>query len=353
MEIKEKNKILLNANQFDAFPGTRYMGSKNKIISNIWEVLDNIDFDTIFDAFSGSGVVSYFLKSKGKKVISNDFLSFSHHISKSLVENSSVQLSADDIDFLMLNTENNRSDFIQKTFKGLYFTNEENAFLDNLRSNIDLLDNEYKKSLALSAISRACMKKRPRGIFTYIGHRYDDGRNDIKKDLKQHFLENTKVFNSAVFNNSKNNISYNNDVYNLNVEADVVYFDPPYLTPNSDNDYTRRYHFVEGLVKNWEGLEIQENTITKKFKRTKSLFDSKSTVYQAFEKLFAKYRDSILVISYSSNSLPNKEDMISMLKKYKNDVEVIEIDYTYSFGNQNHKIGNNANKVKEYIFVAH
>ena len=30
---------------------------------------------------------------------------------------------------------------------------------------------------------------------------------------------------------------------------------------------------------------------------------------------------------------------------------VHEIDYTYSFGNQNHKIGNENNRVKEYLFL--
>jgi DNA adenine methylase len=45
--------------------------------------------------------------------------------------------------------------------------------------------------------------------------------------------------------------------------------------------------------------------------------------------------------------------MMEMLKKYKENVTVHEIDHLYSLGNQQHRVGNNANRVKEYLFVAY
>lgn len=234
----------------------------------------------------------------------------------------------------------------------MYFDREDNIFLDNVRANIDFLEDEYKKAIALSALIRACMKKRPRGIFTYIGERYNDGRRDLQMSLKEHFIDNIEVFNNAVFDNKRTNKTFCSDIFNLSVNADLVYLDPPYLTSKSDNDYIRRYHFVEGLVKNWKGLSIDYNTKTKKFKSYRSLFDSKNTVYDALDTLFQKHRNSILVVSYSSNSIPSKEEMVALLKKYKQKVEIKEIDYKYSFGNQGSKVGNNSNKVKEYIFIA-
>lgn len=234
----------------------------------------------------------------------------------------------------------------------MYFDREDNIFLDNVRANIDFLEDEYKKAIALSALIRACMKKRPRGIFTYIGERYNDGRRDLQMSLKEHFIDNIEAFNNAVFDNKRTNKTFCSDIFNLSVNADLVYLDPPYLTSKSDNDYIRRYHFVEGLVKNWKGLSIDYNTKTKKFKSYRSLFDSKNTVYDALDTLFQKHRNSILVVSYSSNSIPSKEEMVVLLKKYKQKVEIKEIDYKYSFGNQGNKVGDNSNKVKEYIFIA-
>ncbi|UKB81031.1 DNA adenine methylase [Chryseobacterium sp. MEBOG07] len=303
------------ADKFSKFPGTRYMGSKNKLIPHILKILNEYEFDSFYDAFAGSNVVSYLFKTIGKKVITNDFLNFSYLISKSLIENSFEKLNEDEVSFL-INTPN-KQEFITKTFKDLYFDNNDNKFLDTVRGNIDLLDSEYKRAIALSALVRACMKKRARGIFTFTGERYDDGRKDMRLTLEEHFRENVISFNNAVFSNDKNCISHNSSAQNLVVETDLIYLDPPYYTPNSDNDYVRRYHFVEGLTKNWNGLEIQDNTKTKKFKSYHSPFSTKKETYLAFENLIQTYKDSIIVISYSSNSLPNKDELLVMLKNLK------------------------------------
>jgi len=335
--------------QFQYFPGTRYMGSKNKIIYDIWQRLEKIEFESVLDAFGGSNVVGYFLKCQGKKVITNDFMSFSHITSKAIIENSNEQLDKEDLKFLLKKNKNNG--FIEKTFKDIFYSLEENQFLDRVRQNISELQNEYKEALALSALVRACVKKRSRGIFTFVGERYNDGRSDMKRTIEDHFKESIQIFNKAVFVNGQTNKSYNNRSENLKVKTDLVYFDPPYFTPKSDNDYARRYHFVEGLVKNWEGLTIQEHSIVKKFESYKSPFSKKDTAYSAFEHLFETHKNSIIAISYSSNSFPNKEELTEMLRKYKSEVIVHEIDHTYSFGNQNHKIGNQNNRVKEYLFI--
>lgn len=336
--------------QFSSFPGTRYMGSKNKIIHEIWNVLKDYEFNSFFDAFAGSNVVGYFMKTKGKRVITNDFMQISYLSAKAIIENCDVKLDENDINFLINNSNN--EDFISNTFKGLYFEDQENMFLDKVRFNISLLNDEYKEAIALSALIRACMKKRPRGVFTYVGNRYDDGRIDIRKSIRNHFMENISIFNNAVFDNKTCCQANNSLTEKLSIDADLIYLDPPYFTPNSDNDYVRRYHFVEGLAKKWDGLEIQEHTKTKKFKSYISHFSKKEEAYTAFENLIKKYRKSIIAISYSSNSLPTKDEMICILEKYKKNVVVHEIDHIYSFGNQNHKTGNEFNRVKEYLFIA-
>lgn len=345
MQLELDNTI----NQFHLFPGTRYMGSKNKIIADIWYHLKDLDFDSALDAFAGSNVVSYFLKCKGKKVITNDFMAFSYYISKAIIENSKIRLDEDDIKFLIKKNKNNA--FIQNTFCDIFFSNEDNIFLDRVRYNIGLLKNKYKIALALSSLARACIKKRARGIFTFVGERYNDGRSDLQKTIEEHFIESIHIFNKSVFDNGHRNHSNNEQSESFFAKADLVYIDPPYYTPKSDNDYVRRYHFVEGLVKNWKNLQIQEHSIVKKFESYKSPFAKKETSHIAIENLFQKYHKSKIVLSYSSNSLPTKNELLKMLKKYKSKVIVHEINHTYTFGNQKHKIGNSNNRVKEYLFI--
>lgn len=336
--------------RFDRFPGTRYMGSKNRILNEIWGHLKSLKFESVLDAFAGSNVLSYFLKCREKRVITNDFLRFSHLTSKALIENSTDILDLADIQFLI--SKNTKSSFIQDTFRNIFFSDEENAFLDRVRANISSLDSEYTKALALAALTRACIKKRSRGIFTFVGERYDDGRKDMQKSIETHFLESIAMFNDAVFDNGKDNRSLHGRTEELDIKADLVYLDPPYYSRKSDNDYVRRYHFVEGLSRNWEDLEIQEQSAVKKFKSYYSPFSKKESAYSAFDNLFDRFKESIIVVSYSSNCLPTKAEIEEMLRNYKESVICHEIDLTYSIGNQGHKIGNKSNRVKEYLFIA-
>ena len=338
---------LTPAEQIKKFPTTRYMGSKSKMIDSIWEASKNFAFDSVLDLFSGSGVVSYMYKAYGKRVISNDYMAMGAVLSKALIENNNVILPLNEAKELT-KAQDLIDSFVQDTFKGIYFSDADNLFIDIVRTNIKLIDNEYKRAIAMEALIRACTKKRPRGIFTYVGERYNDGRKDLKKSFEEQFLEAVETINNAVFNNKKKNQSFNEDSMLLKAEADLIYIDPPYYTPKSDNEYVRRYHFVEGLARDWQGVEIQEHTKTKKFKSYPTPFSTKDGAADAFEQIFNRYSNSILIISYSSNSLPNLNDMVLMIEKYKSHVEVIPVDYKYSFGTR----ANTArNDVQEYIFV--
>lgn len=338
--------------QVTAYPPTRFMGSKRKLLPEIWSVASQFEFDTVIDLFSGSGIVGYMFKSQGKSVISNDYMAMSATFTKAMVENSHITLPMDEARKLLVS--NKESDhFVLNTFKDLYYTDEENDLIDVLRTNIANIRNQYKRAIAMTALIRACTKKRPRGIFTYTGARYDDGRKDLLKSLEQQFLEAVEAVNSAVFDNGKVCVSKFGDAMDIKTkQADLVYIDPPYYSPLSDNEYVRRYHFVEGLARDWKGVEIQENTLTKKFKSYPTPFSTKNGAADAFDRLFKKFANSILIVSYSSNSQPTQDEMIAIMAKYKHNVEVIPIDYKYSFGNQG-DAKTHRNDVQEYLFVGY
>lgn len=335
------------------YPSTRYMGSKNKLLTEIWAVASQFKFDSALDLFSGSGIVGYMFKSHGKAVTSNDYMSMSATFTKAMIENNDVTLLASEA-LVMLEPPKKLDKFVETTFKGLYFSDEDNRLIDIIRANIKKQKNPYKRAIAMSALMRACMKKRPRGIFTYIGHRYDDGRKDLSMPFRAQFLEAVEAVNAAVFNNGKENKSRNGDAMTVqNRKLDLVYIDPPYYSPLSDNEYVRRYHFVEGLSRDWEGVELQEHTITRKFKSYPTPFSSRKGASGAFDLIFKRFKDSILIVSYSSNSQPTLDEMVAIMSKHKQHVEVVPVDYKYSFGTQSHKVGNNKNDVQEYLFVGY
>ena len=333
------------------YPPTRFMGSKQKLLHEVWAVASQFGAETITDLFSGSGIVSYMFKAQGKTVLSNDYMAMSATFSKAMVENNTVTLSSRTVEELLL-AQKESDHFVARTFQGLYYTDEENDLIDTLRTNIAHLRNPYERAIAMTALIRACIKKRPRGIFTYTGHRYDDGRKDLQKTLEEQFLEAVELVNAAVFDNGRASRARWGDAMTVRIPSDLVYMDPPYYSPLSDNEYVRRYHFVEGLARNWEGVEIQEHTLTKKFKSYPTPFSTRLGAAEAFDRLFRKFAKSVLVVSYSSNSLPTQEEMLALMAKYKEHVEVIPVDYKYSFGNQA-TAKTHRNAVQEYLFVGY
>lgn len=338
--------------QVGRYPATRYMGSKSKLLSQIWAVSSQFKFDSVVDLFSGSGIVGYMFKAQGKAVVSNDYMSMSMMSARAMIENKCVTLPREEAGELLV-AKDEPDHFVANTFKNLYYTDEENDLIDILRMNIAAIKDPYKHAIAMSALIRACTKKRPRGIFTYTGQRYNDGRKDLQKSLEQQFLEAVEAINKAVFDNGKENKARLGDAMDLRVEKpDLVYIDPPYYSPLSDNEYVRRYHFVEGLARDWKGVEIQQHTQTKKFKSYPTPFSTRKGAADAFDLLFRKFKESILIVSYSSNSQPTQDEMVALLAKHKKHVEVVPIDYHYSFGNQK-EAKTSRNKVEEYLFVAY
>lgn len=338
--------------RMECYPLMRYMGSKYKLIPWLHDTFKTLEFNSALDAFSGSGVVSYCLKSMGKKVYSNDFLNFSSTITKALIENNKFVLEEYDINSL-INLNVKSDNFIEKTFENVFFSKKELIFLDKISHNIFNLTCPYKKAIALTSLFRSCLKKQPRGVFTISGNleKYDDGRRDLKMSLDEHFLEQVSIFNKVVFDNGNKNYSSNLSVFDIDnskCNPDLVYFDPPYVPISDDNCYIKRYHFLEGLSKYWYGEKIMEKTKVKKIQKKFTPFSYKKTAIEAFENLFDKFSESTLVLSYSSNAYPDLETLVSLMKNQKSNVEVKSKPHRYNFGNHATVLRSNAT---EYLII--
>lgn len=330
------------------YPRLRYMGSKYRVVPRLVEVFAGLEFETAIDAFSGSGVVAYALKAMGKAVTTNDFLNFPATVAKATVENPGVRLTAEDV-ALVLGPNSDGRDFIRRRFEGLYFPDEDHDFLDAAWSNLEQLPT-YKRELAIAGLCLAAARKQPRGVFTITDFRYDDGRRNLRLPLREIFVEAVEALNAVVFDNGRRNVALRQDVSTLAAEGiDLAYFDPPYAPPHDDNDYIKRYHFLEGLSGYWRGAEIMERTKTKKLAKRFTPYAYKHTIGPALAELFDKFRNSTIVLSYSSNSVPDQHEILAMLRAVKPRVEVLSVPHRYSFGTHATAV---RREVDEYIFVA-
>jgi len=327
------------------FPSTRYQGSKRKLVEWIWENVHDVAFDTVLDVFGGTAVVSHMFKNGGKQVTYNDALQFNWNIGLALIENSEIKLSDQEIELILTIHPNiEYPDFIQRTFHGIYFTDEENRWLDRVVHNIDtFLTNPYKRALARFALFQSAIIKRPYNLFhranlymrTAKVERSFGNKTTWDTSFETHFRQFILEANQAIFDNGRENRALNVDAMDTPTGFDLVYIDPPYLNRKGVGvDYRDFYHFLEGLINydEWNEL-IDYSSKHRRLIPMASPWNKADTVIHAFRSLIERHRDSVLVISYRDDGIPSKMQLLEIMKQNKSEVYEAQKRQKYALAN--------------------
>lgn len=343
-----------------SFPTTRYRGSKRKILNWIWENIGDLEFETALDLFGGTSVVSLLFKQMGKQVTYNDYSYFNFLTGLAFIENDKVKLNDTDIEFV-IGKAKRRSSFISKTFKGVYFRDHENSWLDKSIGNIfslaDIYEgNElrYKQALAIWALGQACLIKRPFNLFhrknlsirTRRVERKFGNKTTWETPFDKAFRHFALEANQVVFDNNKKNHSTRVNALNYeSVNYDLVYLDPPYFFKDQrDPDYLKLYHFLDGLAQytTWKKL-IDFNSPIKSLKITETPWphNSAEKLELVFSNLICKFKKSKIVISHKEGSLVTVDKLQKMLLTNGKKCSVFKKQYSYALNHQNGKSHDN------------
>lgn len=331
------------------FPSTRYQGCKAKFADWIWYEISQIPFHTALDAFGGTGSIAYKLKDFGKKVTYNDILPFNAIIGKAIIENKNTILTEDEVNHILTkHPDIEYPTFIHDNFKDIYYTNEENYWLDIVRYNIAQVKNQYKQAIAWFALFQACIIKRPYNLFhrknLYVRlsevERSFGNKKTWDTPFETHFRNFVFEANNAVFDNGHHCTSLNADALCLPDIYDLVYIDTPYINEKGVGvDYADFYHFLNGLINydNW-GDNIDYRSKHLRLKRQYNIWNDKDSILNGFENLISHFQRSILVFSYRSNGIPSIKSIVSMLEKYgrKNEIHFSH-DIKYVLSNSSSK----------------
>lgn len=327
------------------YPKINYIGNKGKITNWIFSLIPK-DVTTFFDVFCGGCSVSYMAKSKGLTVYSNDILKINYYIAKSLIENKDQIITTDDIREIFSGTP--KAGFMYKNYSNQYYFPKECEDLDLIHDNILNIKNDYKRALAFILMRRAMIRKMPYSRFTIKWDKvkelrdedlsyakYGRRRHYHNQSFQFHFEDNVEEYNNAVFDNEKNNKAYNLDVFEAieKIDADVIYLDPPYS--GTMNDYFGFYGLLDSYIEG-KKLEPFENN-----------FINKKTIVEQFDLLFSKLlKYKYWILSYNSRSKPSKEELVRIISKYSNQIEVHEKPYAYKLTGKEKK-----KKDIEYLFI--
>ena len=285
-----------------------YKGSKRKLLDNILQLTKEVNPETVFDGFSGTGIVGAMFKRNGYEVYSNDMNHSSYIYGKVFLEGFDPSVVSRHLK-IMNNLEPSRGWITQnysgttkrkvRAKSGLHIRTlgltESNAMkIDSARDYIENtpdLNEQDKNALIFSVIL---------GLDSVFNN-----SNDQKSSLKEWSTKSLKsvIFKPPTLIQGKVGNQYKGDIFSLSLDRDfdVVYLDPPYT---SGVLYASSYHLNDSLAI-WDKPELdKEYAIPRparasfKDKRAGSFY-SKKTVELDFYNLIDHFSFKRMILSYS------------------------------------------------------
>jgi len=304
----------------------RYLGNKYKLLPFITKVVEEEcpNVNTVADIFAGTGAVASAFTDK--KLITNDIM-YSNYICH-LAWFGSEEYSEQKIISLIMEYNNMdvvQDNYMSENFANTYFSLEDCRKIGFIRQDIENQFhkgdiNERERALLITSLLYAMDK-----IANTCGH-YDAYRQgaEFDKHLELAVPQPDRKLN-------ENNVCYNMDTNELavDIEADLVYIDPPY----NSRQYCDAYHLLENVAR-WNKPEVFG--VAKKMDRTALKSDyctQKATA--AFENLIDSIHAKYILLSYNnmaekgndrSNAKISDDDIMRILQK-KGTVKVFAEDY--------------------------
>lgn len=304
----------------------RYLGNKYKLLPFITKIVEEEceNVNTVADIFAGTGAVASAFTDK--KLITNDIM-YSNYICH-LAWFGSEEYSEEKIIALIMEYNNRKieqDNYMSENFANTYFSLEDCRKIGFIRQDIEDRFvkgniNARERALLITSLLYAMDK-----IANTCGH-YDAYRQGVEfeKHLELAVPQPDEHLN-------ENNVCYNMDTNELaaDMEADLVYIDPPY----NSRQYCDAYHLLENVAR-WEKPEVFG--VARKMDRTALKSDyctQKATA--AFEKLIDSIHAKYILLSYNnmaekgndrSNAKISDDDIMRILNK-KGRVKVFAEDY--------------------------
>lgn len=338
------------------FPTTRFQGSKRKILNEISNVVAPYKGERFLDLYSGSGIVSLLFRHLGKKVISNDFLTYNNNTAEVFLklkrEDLDIISIENELDFLLEHREKNHKSYVADEFDKIYFKESENIEIDNFCQNIKNISG-IRKNIYIYAVGQALIKKRPYNLFhrANLEMRTKDvvrsfgNAKTWETSIKDHAIKCIKELKEFPFNENIDHLVTNIDTKNVQLisnDVDIVYMDPPYINGKSVSvDYSNFYHFLEGLSNYSLFTNGDFNYPHKPISKKPSAWSKHKTACDEIRSICSHFNNSVIIMSYRSDGLPSPEEVKEIMNETGRVTEIKsagEYKYALSKNNTNEEV---------------
>lgn len=351
--------------------GRRYIGAKTRIADKILRYIQKLVpiGGTVADLMCGSGVISVKLRKSGYKIIAVDVMCQAYHITRTKVLLQSpppfngakqyfngkgqfflAEPAGYEMTIQILNSLQPIKGYFWREFSPegkprngsaprKYFSAKNAQKIDSARMFIQKLQEEkaitdIEYSLLIHDLIMAANDTA--NIAGTYGHYLSKFISRALQPLK---FTSTK-FEHGGFSEGHKILNGYAEKLAPTIEADLCYIDPPY----KKRQYAANYHILETIARGDEP-EAQGKSGLRPWLDQYSDFCSKRKIRNAFKAIITKAKSSTFLISYSSEGLLSKREMIDLLSKF-GDIKVTE------FPNKRFKSRNEdaSETVMEYLF---
>lgn len=313
------------------------------------------------DIFSGSGIVSRFVKPYAEFIIANDLEEYSKIINECYLSNQNKELLQQIKEnhafltqnltlkqgFISQNYAPKNDDFIQKGER-VFFTLRNAMYLDTMRQNIMLLPKDLQKYFIAPLIYEASVHANTSGIFKgfykdkngtgKFGGAGENALRRIKGDIE---------LKLPIFSKFKCDFEvYQKDANILAKELDgidVAYLDPPY----NQHPYGSNY-FMLNLIANYQKpSEIsQVSGIPKDWNR--SDFNKSKKAEEALFDLVFNLKAKIILISYNCEGFVKRDIFTKRLQSLG---ECFVLEQKYNTFKASRNLNKRSKHIQEQLYI--
>lgn len=307
----------------------------------------------ILDAFSGSGIVSRYLKSRARILLANDLEDYARVISQCYLCNREDfplkdyeaaarwihgRLGAGDLEEgLLSRLYAPRSDESIAPGERVFYTRRNALYLDTARTMIGCLPQGLQPYFLGPLLAEASIHANTSGVFKgfyknsetglgQFGGRKGDALSRIKGEIRlQAPVLSAYSCESRVYQGDANLLAPSLP------EMDVAYLDPPY----NQHPYGSNYFMLNLLVDYEEPKSISRvSGIPRHWRR--SLYNRAAWAAQTLAGLVEAVRAKFVLVSFSSEGFIAEDEMLSLLSR-QGKLDVLEKNYNTFRGSRNLK----------------